>query len=74
MPKSSIAFLLKRACIDRDYAESMALTYKAEAQLLAMMAADTPQFYNPFHAAQAKEVRDRYLSENDKGQPRAGKT
>jgi hypothetical protein len=31
---------------------------------LAMLAADTPQFFNPMSAIHAKNLRDRLLSEN----------
>jgi hypothetical protein len=43
-----------------------------ERLMLAMLAADTPQFFNPLMAMEAAELRDRILSENAKteGRPR----
>jgi chromosome segregation ATPase len=38
---------------------------KWERDLLAMLASDTPQFFNPLHAARAVELRDKILQEND---------
>jgi hypothetical protein len=35
-----------------------------ERLVLAMLAADTPQFFNPMSAIHAKNLRDRLLSEN----------
>ena len=37
---------------------------KRERLALAMLAADTPQFFNPMAAIHAKNLRDRLLSEN----------
>ena len=37
---------------------------------LAMLAADTPQFFNPMSAIHAKNLRDRLLSENDQVEAR----
>ena len=37
---------------------------KWERDLLAMLASDTPQFFNPLHAARAVELRDKILQEN----------
>ena len=37
-----------------------------ERQMLAMLAAETPQFYNPLVAMEAKEMRDCILAEQTK--------
>jgi hypothetical protein len=43
--------------------ESQVDNLKSDRMVLAMLAADTPQFYNPLHVAAAKQLRDRVLQE-----------
>jgi hypothetical protein len=42
----------------RDLAEQ----YHYERCQLAKLASDTPQFFNPFHVTEAKQIRDRILN------------
>ena len=40
-------------------------TSRHECKLMAMLAAKTPQFFNPLVAIEAEKIRDRILQEND---------
>jgi hypothetical protein len=44
--------------------EAMAMIdqHTKESKLMAMLAADAPQFYNPLHVYEAKKLRDEILS------------
>lgn len=45
---------------------------KFERLMLAKLAAETPQFFNPLNAAHAKLIRDRVLSQNNRDVARGG--
>lgn len=49
---------LKRQIAQRD---DLLNRFDCERKLLAKLAAETPQFYNPIHAMVAKQIRDRIL-------------
>jgi len=60
-PKAAIVAMLRKACTDRDHAREVADASMRESRLLAMLAAKTPQFFNPLVAMEAEEIRDRIL-------------
>lgn len=45
----------------RDQLSVLLDRYHAEREIVAMLAADTPQFDNPLHAMRAKQLRDEIL-------------
>lgn len=50
--------------IDENAAQAKEIAaLKEHRRLLAMLAADTPQFFNPLHAMAAKQLRDDVLKE-----------
>lgn len=62
--KSDIVDMLWRVIQDRDHARDGWRDATRESRLLAMLAAKTPQFFNPLLAIKAEQIRDRILSEN----------
>ena len=56
-----------------DHTQSELHECKRACLLLAMMASDTPQFYNPVMAMEAKGIRDSILSQNAQVLPLAAK-
>ncbi len=44
------------------HVDELAQKYRAERNLLAMLAAKTPQFFNPLDAARASTIRDEILA------------
>lgn len=63
---------------DRTHYSARLLLYvekvERECRLLAMLAAKTPQFFNPLVAMEAEGIRDRILSENADVMTRPGET
>ena len=49
-----------RCCLSRQLDQA-----RGQLLLLARLAADKPQFYNPLDVYDAKKIRDRVLKEND---------
>jgi len=53
---------LQRQILERD---DLIWIWNRERQLLAKLAADTPQFNNPFVVMEAKQIRDRILESHE---------
>lgn len=60
---SDTASLLRALADDRERLLAEVERLKAERHLLAMLAAETPRFYNPLHVMAAEQLRDQVLAE-----------
>jgi hypothetical protein len=61
--------LLEDARKDRDLWKSRAESWHGERRVLAKLAADTPHFWSPLDAANAKRLRDTVLAQSMEVKP-----
>lgn len=59
--KTNQAEALRRWKLVAKKRAEMLMTLRGECRALADLSADTPQFTNPLHVAEARRIRDRWL-------------
>ena len=65
LPKLAIVDMYRKTCQQKLALAEECVEAKKTAVIMAMLAAETPQFDNPIVVWDAKKLRDRILAENE---------